>query len=93
MEFAAATKQTNGFSALSAAACQLLLLIALGFAASYIVSACLSLACEQVSTSLAATQKPRLSVSADTAAIPFSAELCSTALPEFARRSQCDLPK
>jgi hypothetical protein len=93
MELAPATKETNGFAAVTAALWQLLLLIAIGYAASFIVPAGVSLAVGKVSVSLQASEEPRLSASALDQNLPFDAEICSSAPPQIGRRSPCEPPK
>jgi hypothetical protein len=93
MDFAHAIRQTNGYNALTTAVCQFLLLIALGYATSFIVPACISLACGQIKASPQVNEPPHLNDSAQSTDLPFSAELCSTAIPEFGRPSPCETPK
>jgi hypothetical protein len=90
MQFAPA-KETKGFAAVTAAMWQLLLIIAIGYAASFIVPAGISLAVGKVSVSLQANTEPRLSASALDQNL--DAELCSSAPPQIGRRSPCGPPK
>jgi hypothetical protein len=88
MELALATRKVDARSALTVAAGQLLLLIALGYAIACLVPACFSVPSPQ------ANEELRSGIIVPSSDFKLYAELvCESAPPRLWERSACNLPK